>query len=155
MSTKTLCLWNFCRVWRIAWLPFFLLAMFSVAQNTDPSGTYSLPALPAFSSQRACATGCMGPCDAFIAVCDNLPGILQCPWPYYNSCFCRTDLSAIATSFISQCVFSGCNANTADVQTALGLYSSYCGATAPASAIASTTAGTGKSEIFQEPLNQP
>jgi hypothetical protein len=129
--------------------------MLSVAQNTDPSGTYSLPSLPGYSSQRICAQACMGPCDYFGSACDNLPGILQCPSPYYNSCFCRTDLSAMATSYISQCVFNGCNADTADVQTALGLYTSYCGVKAPASAIASTTVGTGKSEIVQVPLNQP
>jgi hypothetical protein len=139
-----LCYWMSHEVWRIFWPLFFLSATCCVAQNTDPSGTYSIPDLPAYSSQRVCAQGCMGPCYAFGSVCDNLPGILQCPAPYYNSCFCRTDLSSSATSWISQCVFSGCNFDNADVQTALELYSSYCGVEAPVSAIASTTGGTSK-----------
>jgi hypothetical protein len=128
------------------------------ANNLNAVGyasSYSINSIVAYSSLRNCAQNCLfggtqngGPALPYALGCPNL-----------NGCVCRADLAASASSFITSCVNTWCTGNSADINSAAAVYGQYCdGATATTSSAPSKTAmpgGTGKSEIFQVPLNQP
>jgi CFEM domain len=99
------------------------------AQNASP-GTITIQNSPSFSSQRQCAQEC------FTGEWGGDLG-LGCPSPIENACYCRADLVSSAIYTLSSCVYNGCSLNANDVQTAIGLYSTYCDVTAQPSTIAS------------------
>jgi hypothetical protein len=100
----------------------------ALAQNTF-TGTVSIGDAPGFSSQRQCASNCFG-VGLGCPSCQLLFLQLSCPNPPMNACFCRQDLTSSALSMISTCVQSNCNYDSVDLQTALGIYSTYCDVTA-------------------------
>jgi len=51
---------------------------------------------------------------------------LQCPSPYLDSCFCRSDLKPLATSYISSVNYKYCSYGDADFTAEVNLYDSYC-----------------------------
>jgi hypothetical protein len=100
------------------YLTILLLATSISAQSGD-AGTVSILNAPNFSSQRDCAQQCFG---GSCGVCHDLAGSLDCPIPYLNGCFCRSDLTSSALSILSSCVWFDCQYNSVDLETALGIY---------------------------------
>lgn len=103
-------------------LTLLLLATSISAQSVGTS-TVSILDSPNFSSQRDCAQQCFG---GGCGVCHDLAGSLDCPIPYLDACICRSDLTSSALSILSSCVCLDCQYNSADLETALGVYTS-CG----------------------------
>lgn len=110
------------------------------------SGTVSLEGSPAFASQRPCVRN-----DCFGSDTLGNPYLLasgiDCDSnPVENECFCRTDLQAGATSYLSSCVYSACDQMTLDVNSAVKIYTDYCTSNgftvATTSSPVSTTSGT-------------
>jgi hypothetical protein len=112
------------------------------------SGTVSLEGSPAFASQRPCVRN-----DCFGADTLGNPYLVAskigCDTnSVENECFCRPDLQAGATSYLSSCVYSACDQMTLDVNSAVKIYTDYCTSngfttTAPNSSSSSpTTSGT-------------
>jgi hypothetical protein len=110
-------------------LTSFTLVSFVIALE---SSTVSINNAPDFTLLRQCAAcwlnGCAGDINDFLG-CNHL-----------NSCFCRTDLSVQATSFLSSVINAKCIPGPAsnDITSAQSIYSRYC-ATANELATASTT----------------
>jgi hypothetical protein len=93
---------------------------------------------------RSCAVGCIDDRSGMTWYkCDSLANQLSCPGgDILNTCFCRSDLFPVAVSIISVCVLSGCEGNTRDVASAIGLYTNYCSSTGiaqPPIVLATTT----------------
>jgi hypothetical protein len=79
---------------------------------------------------RSCAVGCIDNGTGMWPKCDELACQLSCcGGDPLNTCFCRSDLLPVAVSIISVCVLSGCQGNTRDVASAIGLYTNYCSST--------------------------
>ncbi|KAK4187860.1 hypothetical protein QBC35DRAFT_463476 [Podospora australis] len=101
----------------ISTVPIFSLAALS--------GGISINGEPGYQSLRACAQGCF--------CCNNARpelGIegLGCYPGWLNKCFCRTDQLAIATKFLSKCIYERCVQGDAgpDYHEATSVYVSYC-----------------------------
>jgi len=91
--------------------------------------------------QRSCVQGCMmsRPADGG----SNLMMALQCKaTPGYNDCLCRPDLGADANKHLTACVNRWCSGNTAEIASAVSLYSSYCAAASNAAATDGSDAGS-------------
>jgi hypothetical protein len=110
------------------------------------SGTVSLEGSSAFASQRPCVRD-----DCFGADTLGNPYLLaseiHCDSnSVENECFCRPDLQAGATSYLSSCVYSACDQMTLDVNSAIKIYTDYCTSNgftaATTSSPVSTTSGT-------------
>jgi hypothetical protein len=112
MLSSPWCLWIVCQ----------LLATIISAQPAS-SNSVSILDTPAFSAQRLCAQHQFsGTCFE----CFELASALGCPAPYQNSCFCNPVLISDALSIISQRVWSHCNQDLEDVETAQNIYRTYC-----------------------------
>jgi hypothetical protein len=97
-----------------------------------------------YSSLRECAQYCVygGPPNGS----PGLPVYLGCWNPALNDCFCRADLSASATNFLSTCVNQWCSGDAADISSAVGVYETYCtGVEAVPTGTAQSTAAPGSS----------
>jgi len=116
------------------------------AQNTQLQTIFSLDI---YSSQKPCAQGCFirgGYCfqdivgDAIGCVDDNVCG-LGSSGLAVNECYCRTDLQAVAESFLTACVKSACTVgdSSIDISSAGSIYNSYCSAALATSVPAATT----------------
>jgi hypothetical protein len=89
------------------------------------AATVSLASDSDMEAQRDCVKGCAmsRPPDGGT----NLPRALQCGMtPVYNDCLCRADLTAEANKHMTSCVNKWCSGNTADIESAVSLYGSYC-----------------------------
>jgi hypothetical protein len=93
---------------------------------------------PAYNSAASCVRNCVWDVGAY----HDVIVALGCTAPWYNDCLCRTDGTAIASSFLSSCVNEECTAPTQDPNSAISLYSGYC-ANANAVSVATTTVATG------------
>jgi hypothetical protein len=123
----------------------FCLA-FTRAQNTQLQTIFSLAI---YSSQKPCAQGCFirgDDCfqdivgDAIGCVNDNVCGLGSSALAPIE-CYCRTDLQAVAESFLASCVKNACTVgdSSIDISSAGSIYSSYCSAALAASVPATTT----------------
>ena len=56
---------------------------------------------------------------------DWVGGQIGCVSPYYDKCFCNTDIASSATSYISGCAFTRCSADQF-ATSAVSLYVDYC-----------------------------
>lgn len=52
---------------------------------------------------------------------------LGCSFPFDNSCYCNTAKRAVASSYISSCVFTYCSDYDFDYTAAVSVYDQYCG----------------------------
>ncbi|KAK6537165.1 hypothetical protein TWF694_011362 [Orbilia ellipsospora] len=98
---------------------FFLpLACFRPAGAQGGGDTVTIFTVGALTSARPCATSCLTEIGRWIG----------CPSsPLVNSCFCRTDLTDIATSSITSYVSQWCNGGISmDAQVMTSVYTSYC-----------------------------
>jgi len=94
-----------------------VLQPFLAAAQND--GTVSIHDTNGYTSLRECAR-------RIVSEDDWLKAGLSCPAPYYNFCYCRSDLGSVATAYISSCVFTDCRYNSADLTSVVGLYDAYC-----------------------------
>ena len=123
--------WRNIRSISIEMPPIATLLLLSFLPLISAQGSFTLTSLAAYTSLRACAYQCFG---AYGLVYD-----LQCGNPYQDSCVCRTDLTASASTYLSSCVTSSCS-NTNDVTSAVSLYGNYCNTVNGLAAQATTTA---------------
>lgn len=106
---------------RLSLVIFLSLQLLTYA---SADGKVSIASFTSYSVQRYCVRECLweGRTDGG----PPLPGYLTCAQPYSDSCICRTDLAATASSFLSSCVNTYCSSNTVDISNAIGLYNGYC-----------------------------
>jgi hypothetical protein len=99
-------------------LTSYYILIFTFASITASQiSTFTIESANAYPLMRTCAQYCLT---------WGIPSTLDCPGPILNACACRTDLIPQGTSFITQCVNSGCTSNTDDVFSAVSLYINYC-----------------------------
>ena len=80
----------------------------------------SVTEVPAYSSARPCAQDCV-----YLGCCgEDLGQAMGCN--YDNYCFCRQDLRATGSAFLSKCVNSGCSTNAVDMSWAFLAWAQYC-----------------------------
>ncbi|KAF3923890.1 hypothetical protein AA313_de0201799 [Arthrobotrys entomopaga] len=100
----------------------FLLsvAFFRPSEAQGGADTVSIFSVPDITKARPCATQCQSEIGEW----------LGCPKsPLVNSCFCRTDLTDIATSSMLACINVWCNGGVSvDAQVMTSIYTSYCNA---------------------------
>ena len=105
----------------------FLFLSWHIARLADTQlATVTIEGQPGYTSLRDCAQHCLG---GFL-LGDNLQGQLNCPNPLLESCYCRTDLASVATTFLSSCASNSCvveqSSTTGCIGSVPGVYSSYC-----------------------------
>jgi hypothetical protein len=119
----------------------FLSLLLSPLTNAQQA-TITITDTPSYKSAADCIQNCVwdkgdtgsdGNHDVIVA--------LGCSSPWYNSCLCRTDATAAASSYISSCVMEMCSVTSQDPKSAVSLYDGYCGG-ANAVATATTTGGS-------------
>ncbi|KAK3899394.1 hypothetical protein C8A05DRAFT_36986 [Staphylotrichum tortipilum] len=97
----------------------------------DPASVQSLAAMPEYTSQPPCATGCFyqreGACSNDL-VGATLGCAADCISWASNDCYCRTDYQSLATAYLSSCVSKACTKgeNKVDIAAATSLYGAYC-----------------------------
>jgi len=97
---------------------------FALSQSTTPPpDTVSIIAFSPFKTVRECARTCLG-CNSDRC---GVATALGCQEPYMNSCYCRSDLRASASSWLTDCVHSDCSINSIDAANAVSIYNAYCG----------------------------
>ncbi|KEF61983.1 uncharacterized protein A1O9_03555 [Exophiala aquamarina CBS 119918] len=139
------------RATRTTFLPILALAL---VQHIS-AVTVTLTNLPAYQSQRSCATQCFYVGFASGGGPDRLADALDCAVdPIENDCFCRADLQDDADAFIQSCVYEYCSRNTIDVSSAVSIYDSYCTAAGFNRAV-ETTATQGNSGTASSKTNGP
>jgi len=74
----------------------------------------------------------------------DVPYILDCPHPFYDTCLCRADLVSKADSHLTACIMNLCQ-NEDDVSKATSVYHGYCKLATDIARTASTLATTTKS----------
>lgn len=116
----------------------FLLQAFPVL--SDAPATQSLYSEDLYKQQRSCAQSCFVTCCSGFS--DVIANDLSCPGPVLNSCYCRSDLQAVAVSYISSCVSSACSSDTVDIQSATSLYQAYCASNGYSPITTSTSTST-------------
>ena len=123
---------------KLALLSLLLLSPLTNAQQA----TITITDTPSYKSAADCIQNCLwdkgdtgsdGNHDVIVA--------LGCTSPWYNSCLCRMDATAAASSYISSCVMEMCSVTSQDPKSAISLYDGYCGG-ANAVVIATATGGS-------------
>lgn len=109
---------------------WFLLLPFSQTQ------TVSLFNQDSYEGLRTCVKPCY---EAPSYDGGNIFDVLNCAYPYRNSCLCREDLAPVVSSWFSSCVQSRCTPATVDIAQALSGYSDYCAPNVPNNNVALTT----------------
>ncbi|KAK5065379.1 hypothetical protein LTR84_001217 [Exophiala bonariae] len=121
--------------------PFFHLT-FAILTTIISAATVTLTNLPAYQSQRSCATQCFYSGFSSGGGPDRLANQLDCSVdPIENDCFCRADLQDDADALIQSCVYDLCSRNTIDVSSAVSIYDSYCTAAGFERAVETTSVG--------------
>ncbi|EGD92157.2 hypothetical protein H112_00231 [Trichophyton rubrum D6] len=87
------------------------------------NGRVSIDQTEGYGSQRECAQNL---CFEGSFGSNRIDSVLGCPSPPMDDCFCRLDLQASATSFLSSCVNKQCESNTIDLTQAINIYTGYC-----------------------------
>jgi hypothetical protein len=118
-------------------LPFILVASASTSSNPD---TLTITSLAPYHSLRQCAQHCV--CNSVSPAYQDLVLGLGCATPFYNDCYCRTDLSSAASSFLSSCISISCTFGgpAGDITSAESVYNGYCNAIRDASGAMTTPA---------------
>jgi hypothetical protein len=113
-------------------ITLFILLLVIHFSSTKAASPQTIASLPAFSSLRSCASVCFwngephrgG--DVLGVILDCCGGSVVCKDGADNSCFCRADLMAKATNWLSTCVNTKCSSQSVDVASAIALYNGYC-----------------------------
>ncbi|CAG8979072.1 hypothetical protein HYALB_00000201 [Hymenoscyphus albidus] len=121
------------------YLPYHIFLWMVVSFRLHAQGlpkTYSITSQSEYIVARDCVKGCLWLDESG----NSLPGTLGCGiFPIYDECICNANLASSADAYLSSCVLSKCS-NSADVKTAISVYSGYCAAAVgPANAAAQTT----------------
>ncbi|ERF71969.1 hypothetical protein EPUS_06528 [Endocarpon pusillum Z07020] len=111
-----------------------VLALALAFTRISATTTQTLASLPAFTQQRSCASACFWNGDPDNTNAQDVLGIklgccansVTCEDRAADSCFCRVDLSSLATSWLSTCALHHCSSNAVDVSSAIGVYDEYC-----------------------------
>lgn len=94
----------------------------------DAESSISLDALPAYTVLRECARECLY-CPKCLFVMD-VGSKIGCGEngdpPYFDSCFCRSDLAPSASSYLTSCIRRSCSSQPADITSAVSIYDDYC-----------------------------
>jgi hypothetical protein len=100
-------------------LPVFYTGVVAAAS------TVSIANYPGLGQQHGCVQTCLNGNGVFT---DVSGGPLSCDTPYVNNCFCATASAALASSFLSSCASSRCDAGDLpdDVTSAVSIYDGYC-----------------------------
>lgn len=102
-------------------------------------GPVTIDQADGFDDMRECAHRCF---EGFHDVGYPIAKELSCPtFKVQNDCFCKSDLQADATSYISSCVKAGCSSNTNDIASATKMYEDYC----------TSNGYTGKAQVTSPP----
>lgn len=117
------------------------LLLIPALAHTIFAATVTLTNLPAYQSQRSCATRCFYSGFSSGGGPDRLANLLDCDVdPIENDCFCRADLQDDADALLQSCVYDACSKNTIDVTSAVSIYDSYCTAAGFNRAVETTAA---------------
>jgi len=121
------------------------IAIYRITAASEAPQT--ITALPAYYSQRQCATSCF-----FNGVGQDLLGSAlkccevytdnDCDAPVADACYCRADLRPSAVSWLSLCVNTRCSTNAVDLSSAVAVYDGYCGAAVVTQPAAPPTEGS-------------
>ncbi|EFE32701.1 uncharacterized protein ARB_00526 [Trichophyton benhamiae CBS 112371] len=87
------------------------------------NGRVSIDQAEEYGSQRECSQNL---CFEGSLGSNRIGSELGCHPPLMDDCFCRLDLQASATSFLSSCVNKYCESNTIDLTHAINIYTGYC-----------------------------
>ena len=103
------------------WTPcIFLFTLIFPTVVLGAKSPGSITEEPAYSSARPCAQICVyGGCCAA-----DIGDAMGCDTNSY--CFCRQDLRATGSEFLSKCVNSRCNTNALDMSWAFLAWDQYC-----------------------------
>lgn len=123
-------------IFPIIMLPLIVSTFFSLtcaAVTAGPLAPISVYKVPAYSTAKPCAAGCLVyngqyPCG-FHAGYHDLGKDLGCECNPINACWCSAGIQSAATSYISSCVSAGCSKYgnvEGDVTSMLDLYGGYC-----------------------------
>jgi hypothetical protein len=119
---------------------FFILLIFLLIVENYPASaqitkaTVTIQSYPEWIDLRSCER-------RILSEDDWLKSGLKCASPYYNDCYCNTNLAAVATSYMSSCVFTYCSDLPSDYTAVLGVYNLYC--SAQGAAVVTTGSGGG------------
>ena len=104
-------------LWALCIFLFTLIFPTAVLGGQSPE---SVTEAPAYSSARPCAQGCVynGCCTI------DIGEAMGCNTNTY--CFCRQDLRATGSVFLSKCVNSRCSTNALDMSWAFLAWAQYC-----------------------------
>ena len=103
-------------LWTLCIFLFTLIFPTAVLGGQSPG---SVTEAPAYSSARPCAQGCVHNCCTV-----DLGEAMSCDVNSY--CFCRQDLRATGSEFLSKCVNSRCSTNALDMSWAFLAWAQYC-----------------------------
>jgi hypothetical protein len=96
----------------------YLAATFAAQIAAQDLQTVTIWARNDFKVLRPCVRNCL------FANGDVAPGA-GCGSPFYNQCWCSSNIAISTTKYISTCVTSLCSDNV-DVSTAVAIYDDYC-----------------------------
>lgn len=100
----------------------------SSAGKNGPTATVSIESDLSYITGRECAVGCLWN-EYHILGSPDLSYELSCGETAINGCYCKTDYASSATSYISNCVSTGCSDLqdvSGEVKTIVDLYNGYC-----------------------------
>ena len=92
------------------------------------TGVITVNAFGPYLQARKCVRSCIADYGGNRPLGD-LVSALSCGSPYYDSCFCRSDLRPTGSAFISKCINSLCASNTVDLNQGLLIWDAYCSRT--------------------------
>ncbi|ORX90945.1 hypothetical protein BCR34DRAFT_620657 [Clohesyomyces aquaticus] len=103
-------------------LLLFLTAPSLAQSSKDVSITSNL----GYKEQKGCVKTCLY-YGVLLVTSRDVLGAINCEYPWLNDCLCRADQAPPATSFLSRCVSSNCDASgTEDFTRAVSVYDAYC-----------------------------
>lgn len=106
----------------------------SIASAVLIASAVSIQSAEPYINQRFCVQQCLYHPDFD----DDLAPFLGCN-PPLNGCYCRADLAASVSYFLTSCVNVGCSSHSADISQAISVYDGYCSSNAPATNAATST----------------
>ena len=134
----------------------FCFLSFALAAETSngPTAYVSISDDTQYVTARPCAAGCLWYQGDFACGVNrgyyDLAQELQCGCDAINNCYCGKDNAASASSYISECVSSGCSKFPDEQQSAIALYNSYCATANVAQAASSTTAAAAAASVTEK-----
>jgi hypothetical protein len=103
-----------------------LVILFPFARAANPS--ISIQNQPAYSGVRPCVQDCLYCGEFWFANClGGNPGLNNfLSAQSLDALYCRSDLQSSASSFLTGCMDSLCDANSVDLSDGISLYNGYC-----------------------------